>query len=659
MRSNTLLALVCIAPVVISPKFSLAQFQPPSKEELQMTEDPKARGSDAIYLYREEVTDDALHFQSYYVRIKVLTEKGKELATVHVPYEHGVDSVTDIQGRTIHSDGTVVPLTAKPADLMDYKAKDRQVNTVVFTLPNVEVGSILEYRLKVRLPDNWVSEPTWNIQQPYFVRQAHYSFHPHVEPGHFISDGNGNSLNRLLYAMRIGSDAKLNYEEHKDTYSIDLADIPAIPKEDWMPPLNTFKWRIEFYYTNATSGPNFWEDAGKQWFKRTQAFANPNNGIKSIVAGIVAPADTDEQKARKIYAAVQKLDNTAFSREKSSAELKKEKLKPVRNAEDVWKQQSGTDDDIALLFVALARAAGLKAYPAQVVNRNRAIFDDNYLSVRQLDDYLAIVALDGKELFLDPGQKMCPFGLVHWKHTLASGLRASESGPAPVLSPALTYKSAIASRNANLDISPDGSVTGSIRYVVSGTEALHWRQLALENDQDEVKKRFIEAVQKELPDGVHADFDHFLALDDYNTNLMAVVKITGNIGAATGKRFFLPGLFFQARAEHPFVAQDKRTTPVDVQYPKSQEDEVTYHLPAGFSIESGPQQANAAWPNHAILKINSTTTPDSAKVVRLLVYNFALLGASDYPSLHDFYQKVATADQQQLVLTRAVVAKGN
>ena len=31
----------------------------------------------------------------------------------------------------------------------------------------------------------------------------------------------------------------------------------------------------------------------------------------------------------------------------------------------------------------------------------------------------------------------------------------------------------------------------------------------------------------------------------------------------------------------------------------------------------------------------------------------------DYQNLHDFYQKVATADQQQLVLTRAPVAKGN
>ena len=130
-----------------SPALLLAQFQEPTKDELQMTVDPKAPGADAVYFYREEITDDAMHFVSYYERVKVLTEKGKELATVKVSYLHGIDTVTDIQGRTIHPDGTVIPLAAKPADLMDFKAKDFQRNSVVFTLPNVEVGSILDYRL--------------------------------------------------------------------------------------------------------------------------------------------------------------------------------------------------------------------------------------------------------------------------------------------------------------------------------------------------------------------------------------------------------------------------------------------------------------------------------------------------------------------------------
>jgi len=130
--------------------------------------------------------------------------------------------------------------------------------------------------------------------------------------------------------------------------------------------------------------------------------------LKDAAEKLFAPADTDEQKARNIYAAVQKLENTNFSRKKSEAEEKREKIKEIRNADDVWKQQSGSANDIALLYIALARAAGLKVFPAQVVDRNRAIFDTRYLSTKQLDDYLAILVLDGKEVYLDPGQKMCP-----------------------------------------------------------------------------------------------------------------------------------------------------------------------------------------------------------------------------------------------------------
>jgi hypothetical protein len=59
------------------------------------------------------------------------------------------------------------------------------------------------------------------------------------------------------------------------------------------------------------------------------------------------------------------------------------------------------------------------------------------------------------------------------------------------------------------------------------------------------------------------------------------------------------------------------------------------------------------------LKVVSQRKSDVVEVFRTLVYNFALLGANDYPDLHDFYQKVATADQQQIVLSRATAVKGN
>ena len=106
---------------------------------------------------------------------------------------------------------------------------------------------------------------------------------------------------------------------------------------------------------------------------------------------------------------------------------------------------------------------------------------------------------------------------------------------------------------------------------------------------------------------MQADFDHFLALDDYNSNLMAVLKVSGQLGSATGKRFFLPGMFFESHAKHPFVASDKREIPVDVHYPERLVDDVTYHLPEGFAVESAPQAATIPWASSAQLRVVSKT----------------------------------------------------
>jgi len=174
-----------------------------------------------------------------------------------------------------------------------------------------------------------------------------------------------------------------------------------------------------------------------------------------------------------------------------------------------------------------------------------------------------------------------------------------------------------------------------------------------------VRKQFRESVQNELPDGIEAEFDHFLGLDDYNTDLIAVLKVSGTIGTATGKHVFLPGLFLESHANVPFVAQDTRTTPVDVQFPKLVLDEVNYHLPAGFAIESAPQMSSTTWPDHALLKIGSESAQNSVTVTRTLAYNFTILPSKEYSDLHGFYQKVAAADQQQLVLSRVPAVKGN
>jgi hypothetical protein len=645
-----------------------AQFQQPTDEELKMTADPKTPGAEAIYLNIKEIADDPMHYQSFYARIKVLGEKGKELATVEVPYLKGNSKITDIKGRTIHPDGTVIPLAVKPEDLLVSKSGERQVQRKVFTLPSVEVGSILEYTYSLRYDDDIYSSPTWEVQQKYPVRKAHYEFTPFKAflPGSqnqtsmYLQNQRGETLSSLLWWWKLPPGLTVQQTPSSGKFSVDVTDIPPAPDEEWMPPIRSLLYKVQFYYKASSTAAEFWTEEAKRWSKDVDRFAEPSKGIRDAVSGLVAPGDTDPIKAQKLYQAVEALDNTDFSRKKSESELKQLKLKEAKHAEDTWKQKSGSSEDIALLYLAMARAAGLQAYAMKVVARNQGVFDPSLMELDQLDDTLVLLGIDGKGTLVDPGEKMAPFETVNWRHSSAGGIRQSPDGPGYANTPLQPYAANKTARTGDIVLDAHGAITGDLQIAMSGQEALRWRQTALRNDEAEVKKQFDHELEGLVPDGVEAHVDRFVGLDDPDKNLVAIVKPHGTLGTSTSKRLLLPGYFFEARGHAPFVSQEKRLEAVDMHYGELVSEQITYHLPEGVSVEGAPPDANIPWKGHAAYITKSVSMPGKLVVARTLARGFTEAKPEEYQDLRGFYQKIAASDQQQLVLTAAPPAgKGN
>ena len=615
MRRTLFLCSVFGLLAAVSPALVSAQFQPPNPDELKMTSDPKAPGADAVYFEIDEVVNDPMHYQSTYARIKVLTEKGKELATVELPYLRGSFKISDIKGLTVHPDGTVIPLTVKPEDLMVAKTGETQIGKKVFSLPSVEVGSILEYSYDIRYDDDQFSSPTWEIQRPYFVHKAHYQFTPFkafmprgsadTMTSMYLTDERGRVVNSLIWWNHLPPAVTIQTSVN-GSYSVDVTDIQPIPAEEWMPPIESFLYRVFFYYKSASSATDFWVSEAKLWSKDVDKFAEPSKVIQDAVNGLIAPSDSDLAKARKLYDAVQTLDNTDYSRTKSASEMKVLKIKEAKHAQDTWEQKSGSSEDIAMLYLAMLRAAGLTAYATKVVDRSRGIFDPSYLSLDQLDSTLVAVTAGGKEILLDPGEKMCPFQTTNWRHSNSEGLGQSPQGVSIATTGLQQYTDNSTTRIGDVYLDGQGGITGHVNIVMIGQAALHWRQRILEEDDTELKKEFDrEELERIVPDGVEAHVDHFLSMNDPYSNLIAVVNFKGSIGTATAKRLILPGFFFETRGHTPFVNEEKRLEPVDMHYGDRETDEITYHFPDGVTVEGAPQDANIAWPGHAVFIVKS------------------------------------------------------
>ncbi|MGA2754141.1 MAG: DUF3857 and transglutaminase domain-containing protein [Terracidiphilus sp.] len=633
-----------------------------------MTSDPKAPGADAVYLDIEEIANDPMHYQSTYARIKVLTEKGKELATVELPYLKGSFKVADIKGRTIHPDGTVIPLTVKPEDLMVAKTGETQIGKKVFSLPSVEVGSILEYSYDIRYDDDEFSSPEWEIQRHYFVHKAHYQFTPFkafmprgsadTTTSMYLTDSRGRVVNSLIWWNHLPPGVTMQTSVN-GSYSVDVTDIPPIPDEEWMPPIESFLYRVFFYYKAASNATDFWVSDAKLWSKDVDKFAEPSKAIQDAVNGLIAPTDSDLDKARKLYEAVQALDNTDYSRTKSASEMKELKIRVAKHAQDTWVQRSGSSEDIAMLYLAMLRAAGLTAYATKVVDRDQGLFDPSYLSLEQLDSTLVALSTGDKEILLDPGEKMCPFQTTNWRHSNAKGLGQSPQGVSIATTASQQYTENTTTRVGDVYLDGQGGITGHINIIMIGQAALHWRQRALEEDDAELKKEFDrEELDRTVPEGVEAHVDHFLSMNDPYTKLMAVVKLKGSLGAATAKRLILPGFFFETRGHVPFVNEEKRLEPVDMHYGDRVTDEITYHLPDGVTVEGAPQDTSVPWTGHAVFIVKSKAEPGQITIANSLARAFTEAKPEEYQDLRGFYQKVAAADQEQLVLTNSATQAG-
>jgi hypothetical protein len=668
-RSHMALALT-LAALAVAPCLRADTFIKPTKEELEMTSLPGYPGASAVVLYREQITRDDLHTQQFYDRIKILTEDGKKYANVELPFvssmgdgEYTGDdkSLGDIQGRTIHPDGSIIPFTGKPYLKVIEKGENFKVQERIFTLPDVEVGSIIEYRYATRYNDMVYEAPDWYIQGELYLKAAHYVWYPTT---HEMLDTEADAVVSSISWFPIlppgvqivhhdlpGHDASGLTPQ---IYELSIKDVPPIQHEEYMPPIASFSYRVLYNFTPYRSGDEYWKARGKTWSKHADSFIGPNSDLRNATQPIIAGATTDDQKLRKIYATIMTLDNTDYSRQHEQREDKAAGLGKVNNAADVLTHKRGSGREMAELFVGMARAAGLKAYLMIVTDRSERLFSPGWLNFTQLDNTLAIVSVDGKEAFFDPGSRYCPYGRLEWENTYVQGLRQGENGTSFGSTGGPIYSSNITTRVANLYMDEQGAITGSINLSFAGDAAISWRHRALRGDPESLRHALRVYLEDHLPKSLQVSVTDIKDIDDYEKPLAVDYKVKGTLGTPTGKRLLLPVDVFLTQ-QKPAFPHDKRELAVYFHYPELVKDAMRINFPKNMSLEAAPASSTLGIKGSSTYTMSVTPAPDNITSRRTFAYNEILYKPDDYTGLRTFYNQFEAKDQESIVLKLAPV----
>ncbi len=660
--------LVCLALLAALPGWQI-QGQKPAvsdwpdipADELGMKDDPSNPGARAIVLYREVMTDDAKYVESHYYRIKILTEEGRKYADIEIPYFAKAASIEEIRARVVQPDGKSTVFSGQVFDKLVVKARKAKFQAKTLTLPEARSGSVIEYKYLIRfhmrppdvfkhperyMIDTTVSTPAahWIIPHELFTRRARFSIRP---------------LPRVkLIWSSVGVEREHGPRSLPDgTFEMEVHNVPGFQEEEYMPPEDSLRARVDFFYAVGFlyDAHDYWAAYAKNLGEAIQGFLGDAKAVRRMAEETVAPADTPEAKLRKLYARAQQVRHLSFEREKTEQEEKRENLKANKSVGDLLKHGYASANEVNLLFVALARAAGFESAPVMVPSRDRQFFRANLLERGQLNAMVVWVQAGPKEYYLDPSTQYCPFGLVPWIETDTSGYRIEKTGGALVTTPASKSADAVIERKGSLQVDAEGNLEGKVQVTFRGQEALERRLEYREKDGEGRKRALEDEVKSWLHPGSTAVLISVSNWEEASETLQAAFTIrVPEYGSQTGRRLLLPVGIFQARERH-FFQSAKRVHPVYFPFPYQELDEITLQLAPGQTMENTPGPRRQTFP-FGRYEISCSRLDKAVRLERRAVLDGIYFKTESYTLLKAFYDGIRVGDEQQMVLQSGATA---
>src|SRR6266581_1548370 len=574
-------------------------WQPVPKEDLTLKDNPANPGSSAMILERQIYTDDEKRFQTEWVRIKIFNEEGRAYADIEIPYFAKVSTVENIRGRTVRSDGTVIIFNGAVFDKVVAKYRRLRYEAKTFTLPGVEIGSVIEYAYTVR----------WKESLPDYVRLP----------------GGGPSW------------------QPDGTKRMEVHNVAAIEQEDYMPPESMLNSRVHFYYMVGYVDANWWNEFGKLQAQKAEKFTEKTPFLERAANEIAPKSDPPEVRLRKLYTRVQQIRYLSYEPSKTEKEVKREHLPENKSAEDIYRHGYGSGNEINFLFTALARAAGFEASIVEVVDRSSATFEPDVLDASQLNAIVVLVRLKNENLYFDPASRFCPYGLLPWFETATKGVLWDKSGGAVLDVHAPANESSVIERTAELKLQPDGSLDGELDVVFTGQEALDRRLSASDEDETGRRKLLEDEIKALTPPGAKIDVDSVAGWQDLEQPLRVRCRFhASRFAVLTHQRMLFPMAVFQAN-RRSMLTHSKRMQPVYFRHGYSEVDKITISLPAGYRVEALSPDVNLKT-TFATYQAKRTGEAGVVRLERHAVISQYSRPPESYGSLRQYLDQVRQSD---------------
>jgi len=669
MKNIFVTALLFIAAIGFSQKYELGKV---TIDELKEKQCPRDTSAAAAVLFSIGKTsfdysyDDGFQIiTEISTKIKIYKKEGYDYANhsekIYIG-GNGNEKVDVTKAVTYNLIGDKIEKTKLTGSGEFDEKVNKYWNRKKIAMPNVKVGSIIEYKITITSP--YISNfPDWEFQKDipvnfseyttyipeYFIYNVHQKGYSSPEVS---KDGKSRTLNYsymppIMPGMNNPSDGKrvnetLEFNESIVKYT--ARNSPALKDESYVNNVDNYKGTI-IHELSGTRYPNSpyknyatdWESVVKTIYDN-ESFGTELNktgyfekDLETLLSGVTA----QEDRIATVFNYVKSRMNwNEFTGIYCDDGVKK-----------AYQEKKGNIAEINLMLTAMLRNAGFEANPILLSTRSNGI--SLFPSKSAYNYVIAGIEMNNQIIMLDASNKyalpdILPIRDLNWFGRI---IRKNGTSAEIDLMPKLNSKDIV---SIMASINDKGEVSGKIRDQYFDYNAFVFREI----NNNIAKDSYIEKLEKKHQGLEIGEYEVQNSTDlskpiveNYSFTSTNSVEIIGD------KIYISPFLFF-AKTENPFK-QESREYPVDFVYPSQDKFNISLTIPDGYVIEALPVPKVVAMPEDlGNFKYNISSNGNQIQLLFTHDTNQAIIGSEYYEELKAFYKELIQKQTEKVVLKK-------
>ena len=588
MKHYFLLLAFCALNAVAQTAEPNLKWGKPTDAELKMTEYDGDKEADAVELCRvvrasyDWVNNDFRVIYRVKCRLKVLKPDGKQVGDQTISLRmsdisHKIEIVGGLKATTFNLEGGKVVKTKMESSMVHEELYDKNTKLVKFSVPQVRVGSVIEYEYRVE-SDFYYDLHDWYAQKSIPVAYTRYEL---AVPEWFAFNLDQTGMAHLEHtndgSTLVIGDEHLNVKE--DTFV--GRNLPALNDDDYVWCAEDFGAKITHELKGIYVPGAVYKDYTAKWedIDKTLLYDEEFGGrikksspLKADIAAAGIPAISDaKERAVACWLLLKKRvkwnGDYAFW---------------AKSGNKTLKEGTGTNADINFLYINMLHDAGIEANPVVLRLRDHGRLPLTHASLKYLSTFVVGIQLnDSTTAYMDASAEdgylnVLPPRLLT---EMARVVRKDRQGEWVNL---LKTAQSVETSTVQGTINEEGRISGSIMTSSIGEAAANlrkrWRTAKDSTDviHDMQERDEIEIMHYQL-DGRH----------DFSPMVKETVNFTKTCTTA-GDLIYLNPLVFIPQPKNPFTA-DQRNLPVEFPYSQRETRNVLLKLPEGWQVEEMPQ----------------------------------------------------------------------